>query len=59
MENRKGHFMKSGMLDSQLQTLEPPEETGEPNVVVVDLEKGIDGQIEQAKGGITKLGLEV
>ncbi|KAL5514263.1 hypothetical protein ACEPAG_2351 [Sanghuangporus baumii] len=59
MENRKGHFMKAGMLESQLQTLEPPEETGEQNVVTVDLEKSMDEQIEQAKEGLRKLGLRV
>ncbi|OCB85025.1 carbohydrate kinase [Sanghuangporus baumii] len=59
MEIRKGHFMKAGMLESQLQTLEPPEETGEQNVVTVDLEKSMDEQIEQAKEGLRKLGLRV
>ena len=59
MENRKGHFMKAGMVDSQLQTLEPPEETGEPNIVVVDLEKSMDEQIEQAREGLRNIGLRV
>ncbi|KAL5476892.1 hypothetical protein ACEPAI_3078 [Sanghuangporus weigelae] len=59
MEIRKGHFMKVGMLESQLQTLEPPEETSEQNVITVDLEKGVDEQIEQAKEGLRKLGLRV
>lgn len=59
MQNRKGHFMKASMLDSQLQTLEPPEDTGEPNVVVVDLTASVDEQIEQAKDSLRSLGVEV
>lgn len=37
MESRSGHYMKSGMLDSQLETLESPE--GEDGVLVVDATK--------------------
>ncbi|EJD05511.1 carbohydrate kinase [Fomitiporia mediterranea MF3/22] len=59
MQNRKGHFMKAGMLDSQLDTLEPPGETGEPNVVTVELEQSVEEQIAQAKDGLRGLGLKV
>lgn len=47
MEARQGHFMKIGMLESQLKTLESPE--GENGVVIVPLEKTIDEQVAIAK----------
>lgn len=59
MEKRKGHFMKAGMLVSQLDTLEPPEETGEPGVAVVDLEASTEDQIRQAIEGLKAAGFEI
>lgn len=46
MEKRPGHFMKAGMLDSQLATLQEPHETDEPRVVVVRLGQG-EGENEE------------
>lgn len=46
MEKRPGHFMKAGMLDSQLETLESPE--GEDGVVVVSVEDSTEEQVRQA-----------
>jgi len=42
MEARSGHFMKSGMVASQFQTLEEPDPTTEPDVVVLDASLGVD-----------------
>jgi gluconokinase len=44
LEKRTGHFMKVGMLDSQLKTLESPE--GEERIIVVSLEDTIAEQVE-------------
>lgn len=52
MEKRAGHYMKAGMLDSQLNTLESPE--GEEGVVVVDAEDRTEEQVNKAKEGIVK-----
>jgi gluconokinase len=57
MTARKGHFMKERMLDSQLATLERPDE--EPDVVVVDLEADLDTQLNQAVAGLKACGFEV
>jgi gluconokinase len=46
MEARTGHFMKSGMLDSQLSTLETPE--GEDGVVVVKIQDPTGEQVRIA-----------
>ncbi|THH03272.1 hypothetical protein EW145_g6388 [Phellinidium pouzarii] len=59
LQNRKGHFMKVNMLDSQLATLDPPEETGEPNVVTIELEATMEDQVREAKDGLKILGIEV
>ncbi|KAI5124236.1 hypothetical protein M0805_005085 [Coniferiporia weirii] len=59
MQKRKGHFMKANMLDSQLATLDPPEATGEPGVVVVELEASTEDQVREATDGLGKLGVEV
>ena len=59
MEHRKGHFMKAGMLDGQLATLEAPESTGEPGVVVVELEAGTEKQVRDAVEGLRKAGADV
>jgi gluconokinase len=40
MSKRTGHFMPLSMLDSQLETLEPP--TGEPLVLRQDVEHSVD-----------------
>ncbi|KAF9345738.1 hypothetical protein BGX26_002798 [Mortierella sp. AD094] len=53
MEKRKGHFMKSNMLDSQLQTLESPE--GEEGVVVVSIEDSPAEQVRSARKGLSSL----
>ncbi|BGP44898.1 hypothetical protein JCM10450v2_000713 [Rhodotorula kratochvilovae] len=42
MESRAGHFFKASMLDSQLATLQQPNETDEVNVAVVKLGQGAD-----------------
>ena len=46
ISKREGHYMKPGMLDSQLQTLESPE--GEEGVVVVPLDASTEEQTEIA-----------
>ena len=51
MQNRKGHFMKAGMLESQLDTLESPED--EPGVVTVSVEMST---VEQVQGVVEMLG---
>lgn len=47
MQKRKGHYMKSNMLDSQFDDLESPE--GEGDVVVVDAEDDTQSQMDRAK----------
>lgn len=56
MENRKDHFMKASMLDSQLRDLESPDEDGEKRVVVVPLDVSTEEQVRIAKEGLVKLG---
>ncbi|TCD68273.1 hypothetical protein EIP91_011239 [Steccherinum ochraceum] len=51
--NRQNHFMKAGMLDSQLATLESPE--GEEGVVVVPLNATTDEQVKKALEGLESL----
>ncbi len=46
ISKREGHYMKPGMLESQLQTLESPE--GEEGVVVVPLDASTEEQAEIA-----------
>ncbi|KAF4621426.1 hypothetical protein D9613_000199 [Agrocybe pediades] len=53
MEKRPGHFMKAGMLDSQLNTLESP--VGEGGVVVVSTEDPTEKQIESAEDQLVKI----
>ncbi|KAI0633231.1 carbohydrate kinase [Trametes polyzona] len=50
---RQGHYMKPGMLDSQLQTLEDPR--GEEGVVVVPLEASTEEQADIAIRELSKL----
>ncbi|KAF8490035.1 carbohydrate kinase [Gautieria morchelliformis] len=56
MNARKGHFMKTALLDSQLQTLESPE--GEENVITVDLEASTDLQVRCVKERLHELRVE-
>ncbi|TXI12400.1 MAG: gluconokinase [Rhizobium sp.] len=44
MGERKGHFMPTSLLESQLETLEVP--TGEPDVVTVDIDDTIEGIVD-------------
>ena len=53
ISKREGHYMKPGMLDSQLQTLESPE--GEDGVVVVPLEASTEEQADIAIQELSKL----
>ncbi|HEY0120513.1 MAG TPA: gluconokinase [Rhizobium sp.] len=50
MGERKGHFMPSSLLESQLRTLEVP--TGEPGVVTVSIHDTIDRIVEAALKGL-------
>ncbi|KAG8872347.1 hypothetical protein FRB97_007716 [Tulasnella sp. 331] len=54
MKARQGHFMKVGMLHSQLATLEDP--SGEEGVVVVRLEDDVDVQVKDAVDGLKAVG---
>lgn len=56
MSARKGHFMKEKMLDSQLETLERPDESGEEGVVVIALEADPESQVDQAIAGLKAKG---
>ncbi|QND49605.1 gluconokinase [Rhizobium lusitanum] len=53
MGERKGHFMPSSLLESQLRTLEVP--TGEPGVVTVSIDDTIDGIVEAALKGLAAI----
>ncbi|KAI0358553.1 carbohydrate kinase [Trametes cingulata] len=53
ISKREGHYMKPGMLDSQLQTLESPE--GEEGVVVVPLAASTEEQADIAMRELSKL----
>ena len=53
ISKREGHYMKPGMLDSQLQTLESPE--GEDGVVVVPLEASTEEQADIAIRELNKI----
>ncbi|THU85705.1 carbohydrate kinase [Dendrothele bispora CBS 962.96] len=55
MQNRKGHFMKASMLESQLNTLEDPE--GEDGVVVVNLEDSTEQQVAMARERLEDVGI--
>ncbi len=37
LEARRGHFMKPGMLESQLATLEPPDAKSDPHILSLDV----------------------
>ncbi|MBY5535739.1 gluconokinase [Rhizobium leguminosarum] len=51
MQARQGHFMPATLLDSQLQTLEPP--TGEANVVTVAIDNTLDDIVALACKGLS------
>ncbi|KAJ8076384.1 hypothetical protein AAF712_000080 [Marasmius tenuissimus] len=55
MSNRKGHYMKAHMLDSQLETLENPE--GEEGVITVSIEMSTEEQLEKVKEELIKMDL--
>jgi gluconokinase len=44
---RKGHFMPAGLLDSQLATLEPPEDA-----LVLDVTPGVDEVVSRIRAGL-------
>jgi gluconokinase len=44
LRNRAGHFMRAGMLGSQLDTLEPP--APEENVLTVDTAPSVDAVVD-------------
>ncbi|KAG0353559.1 hypothetical protein BG005_007163 [Podila minutissima] len=50
MQNRRGHFMKSSMLESQLEALESPR--GEDGVVVVSVEDTPSDQLRAVVAGL-------
>jgi gluconokinase len=53
MGERKGHFMPTSLLESQLQTLEVP--TGERGVVTVDIDNTVHGIVDAAVDGLAAL----
>lgn len=55
MGHRKGHFMPTSLLESQLATLEVP--TGEPGVVTVDIDDTIEAIAEVARLKLAALGV--
>ena len=57
MSSRKNHFMKAAMLDSQLKTLESPDETGEEGIITVRVEEAMDRQVELAREGLQRFGI--
>jgi gluconokinase len=55
MGHRKGHFMPTSLLESQLETLEVP--TGEPGVVTVHIDDTIEGIAAEALKALAALGV--
>ena len=53
MNARKGHFMKTSLLDSQIQTLESPE--GEEGVITVSLEASTESQVRSVHEKLREL----
>ncbi|MBB4437936.1 gluconokinase [Rhizobium leguminosarum] len=51
MQARQGHFMPASLLDSQLETLEPP--TGEAGVVTVAIDNALDDIVALACKGLS------
>ncbi|MGO6995922.1 gluconokinase [Rhizobium leguminosarum] len=56
MQARQGHFMPATLLDSQLQTLEPP--TGEANVVTVAIDNALDDIVALACKGLSGMAVK-
>jgi len=54
MRDRQGHFMKAEMLESQLRTLESPDD--EPGVVSVSVEMSTEGQVQRVVEMLGSLG---
>ncbi|UZJ53937.1 hypothetical protein CBS101457_003257 [Exobasidium rhododendri] len=52
MHQRKGHFMKESMLDSQLSTLQDPE--GEPDTVIIQ-DGPLEEEVQKAKQQLQKM----
>ena len=47
MQDRKGHYMQAGLLDSQLQTLEKPSED-ESDVIALSIDQAVSNLLENA-----------
>ncbi|RUM20081.1 gluconokinase [Rhizobium vallis] len=56
MQARQGHFMPASLLDSQLQTLEPP--TGEAGVVTVAIDNALDDIVALACKGLSGIAVK-
>ena len=50
---RKGHFMPTGLLDSQYETLESP--AGEPSVIEIFVDQTVEQILDEAMARLTKL----
>lgn len=57
MRERKGHYMKESMLESQLATLETPNPETEEGIIVVDLTDSTEVQVRKAVEGLSALTL--
>jgi len=51
INQRTGHFMKSALLDSQFDILEPP--IGESNVVAINIDQDVNSIVEQALSALS------
>ena len=47
MQERKGHYMQAGLLDSQLQTLEKPS-SDEPDVIALQIDQSVAALLQNA-----------
>ncbi|MGR9250599.1 gluconokinase [Rhizobium leguminosarum] len=56
MQARQGHFMPASLLDSQLETLEPP--TGEAGVVTVAIDNALDDIVALACKGLSGMAIK-
>lgn len=54
LENRKGHFMKSGLLKSQFDTLEVPKREEESPLIVVKCEDSTEKQLQDVLDQLQK-----
>ncbi|KAL7411335.1 P-loop containing nucleoside triphosphate hydrolase protein [Mrakia frigida] len=52
MAGRKGHYMGSAMLTSQLATMEDPPKNGEQGIIVVDIDQAEEGVTQEAYRGV-------